>query len=213
LLFCIHSGKGKILPKRTILIRDIALNLKSKKQGFGKYQWEEQINSEGEIEEFLAWWMEKTKKFDEEIGFETNYWASLSTICRRTGLHHNTARKAIERLKNKFSILEVSGTRNRRLFSFSDSPNADYIRSKIKQDPSLADGYRKNNSDDFVEKILVNPKFTDDGWLIFPKRTINPTVNRIRKKSKKNQTDYFDKVRKKRGIIGKKNKRRHASKS
>ena len=212
MLFCIHSGKGKILPKRTSLIRDIALNLKSKKQGFGNYQREEQGNSEGEIVEFLAWRMKKTKEFDENIGFETNYWTSLSTICRRTGLHHNTARKAIERLKNKFSILEVSGTRNRRLFSFTDSPNADYIRSKIKQDPSLADRYRKYNSDEFVKKILVNPKFDDDGWLVIPPRKNDPTYNRLRKKP-----DFLDerftKVRNKRHVISRKNKRHYASKS
>jgi len=188
------------------------LNLKSKRQGFGNYQREEQGNSEGEIAEFLAWWMEKTKKFDEEIGFETNYWASLSTICRKTRLHHTTARKAIERLKNSFSILEVSGTRNRRLFCFSDSPNADYIRSQIKQEPSLADSYRKYNSDEFVKKILVNPKFGDLGWLVIPPQKNDPTYNRLRKKP-----DFLDerftKVREKRHVISRKNRRHYASKS
>jgi len=171
----------------------------------------EQINSEGEIEEFLAWWMEQTKKFDDEIGFETNYWASLSTICRRTGLHHTTARKAIERLKKKFSILEVSGTRSRRLFCFSDSPKADYIRSQIKQDPSLADLYRKYNSDEFVKKILVNPKF-DDGWLVIPSHKNDPTYNRLRKKPDF-LDDRFTKVRKKRHVISRKNRRHYDSKS
>ena len=46
-----HTLPKGNMPKRTILIRDIALNLKSKKQGFGNYQMNEQINSEGEIEE------------------------------------------------------------------------------------------------------------------------------------------------------------------
>ena len=190
---------------------DIALNLKSKKQGFGNYQRSEQIRSEGEITEYLAWLLQKTKKFDDKSGYEENDWASIRQICRRTGLHHVTVRKAIERLKNKFNILEVSGTLNSRLFCFSDSPNADFIRSEIKKELSSADFYRKYNSDEFVDRILINPKF-DDGWLVIPPRKNDPTYNRLRKKPDF-LDDRFTKVRKKRHVISRKNRRHYASKS
>jgi len=188
------------------------LNLKSKRQGFGNYQFSEQIRSEVEIEEFLMWLLERTKKFDEKSGYEKNYWASIREICRRTRLHHNTVKKAIERLKNKYNILEVHGTHNSRLFCFSDSPNADYIRSKIKQDPSLADFYRKFNSDDYMKKILIHPKFDEDGLLVLPKQKKEPTYNRLRKKPDFLE-DRFAEVMKKRKTISRKNRKVYDSKS
>ncbi len=137
---------------------------------------------------------------------KTHSWAFIRLICRRTGLHHVTVRKAIERLKNKFSILEVPGTRNRRLFCLIDAPNVDYIRSRIKQKPSLADFYRKHNSNEFVNKILIKPKFDEDGWLVHPKQKLDPTYNRLRKKSDLSDDNYFKGI-KKRKTISKKNRK------
>ena len=184
---------------------DISLNLKSKKQGFGYFQWNEQIHSEGKISEFLYWWETKTKKFDDKTGYEKNSWVTIRIICRYTKLHHVTVRKAIERLKEKFHILEVPGTKNARLFCNSEAPNVDYIRSRLKKDPPLADFYCKYNSKKYVDKILLHPKFNDDGWLIYPRTKFSPTVNRIRKKSHDTFDSIFVSVEEKRQTISKKN--------
>jgi len=184
------------------------LNLKSKKQGFGYFQWSEQLNSESTISEFLYWLEEKTKKFDETTGYEKNSWASIRMICRYTKLHHVTVRKAIKRKKENFDILEVPGRNNSRLFCFSESPNADYIRSKIKKELSLANFYQKYNSAEYVKKILLHPKFDRNSWLIYPRRKLNPIINRVRKKSRKLDTDsIFGKTIKKRKSISRKNKK------
>jgi hypothetical protein len=188
------------------------LNLKSKKQGFGNYQRDEQIDSEGKVSEFLYWLMENTKTFDEKEDYEKSDWASIRDICRRTGLHHSTARKAIDRLKDKFEVLEVPGTHRSRLFCLSDSPNADYIRTQIKQNQSLATHYGKYNSKEFMKKIMINPKFYENGWLITPKNKSDPTYNRLRKKSDFSEV-RFRKIIMKRHLISVKNRRHHDSKS
>jgi len=82
--------------------------------------------SQSVIMEHLNYLTSKTKIAKDSENFE-HPWASIRGIVRRTGLHHTTVRKTIERLKEAKEVIEMYGKNNARLFTPTDSANADYI--------------------------------------------------------------------------------------
>lgn len=104
------------------------MNVKKRHQGLGYFQIDEQIQSESIIVEYLAYLSSQRPSLDSRNEKFLHPWATIRSISRRTGLHHVTIGKAIERLKKTGEVLEVHGTHNARLFCLSGSENADYLK-------------------------------------------------------------------------------------
>jgi len=187
----------------------------SKRQGFGYFHWHEHIEAEGAITEFLYWLEETYTKFDPNVG-DTHPYGTIRSIERGTRLHHTTINKAIERLKKRGSIIEVYGKRNARLFTLYDSPNADQIRKKTKDDPDYKKWIQKINS----KKVLKELKRDKDGFAMpLLKFTQERYVKRILKKQRKirpiiesrhgDEIAYFmNRVKKKKHLISSKNRKK-----
>ena len=128
------------------------MNLKRKRQGYGYYQWSEQSTSEEPILHYLSDLSNKVKitKDGKDL---LHPWGSIRDTARRTGLHHTTVRKAVERMKEAKYIIEVPGTRNARLFTLIDTDNADYIRKECKRDPRYRKMLEKINSKDVLKEF------------------------------------------------------------
>lgn len=132
------------MVKRTIPKCDISLKPKtSKKQGFGYFQLTERTYSEGTICEFLHSLEKDSNKKDPN--YLTHPFGTVRKIERRTGLHHATIKKAIERLKASNQVIEIMGMNNARLFCLNGSPNSEYIKKQILIKGQFA-GFHKLNS-------------------------------------------------------------------
>jgi len=167
------------------------------------------MNSDSTISEYLHYLTSKTKLSKDSGSFE-HPWGSIRRIARRTGLHHNTVRKTIERLKERKEVIEMYGKNNARLFTPIDSANADYIKTKCKLDPKFRKWLEKINSKDVLKEFKKNRS----GDPIYPIRKYRGYENRVRAKERKQYghdmkrfSDIFTSVIEKRHLISVKNRR------
>lgn len=164
---------------------DIALSIKRKKQGFGVFHQTEQELSEKKIHNLLY--------------AESEIWHNVREIERKTGLHHTTIKKAIERLKEKEYLLEVNGSNRMRLFTSPISDLAKKIRKNCKNDPKF-----KKRLLSFNAKPLLRINFSPS----FYEKRLSGYQRRIKKKRKLDEYDKINlKARKKRQTISKKNRK------
>ena len=197
------------LTKRTIYMLDIALNLKRKRQGLGYYQLSEQLYSEERVEQFLYHLTTKTK-LDKKEEKEKHPWTSIRGISKRTGLHYNTVRKAVTRLKEENQIIEMYGTKKARLFTPVYSANADNIRKQCKEEPKFQKWLLKINNKTVLRELKLN-KWNEP---IYPSKNRKGYRDRILTKERqqhkddmKRSSDIFNAVIKKRQTISLKNRK------